>query len=186
MSDKPTAPLSRLRSGAARTPEGRPHTVAVVGPAEPPDERLVELARVVGRGLAAERVVVVSGGLGGVMEAACQGAKEAGGLTVGLLPGDDPSAANPWVDVAVPTGLGQARNVVLVRTAQALVAVGGSWGTMSEVAHARRAGVPVVGLGSWSVRDEQGREVPGQVRARDAAHAVELAVAAADAHQPDA
>jgi uncharacterized protein (TIGR00725 family) len=95
--------------------------------------------------------VLVCGGLGGVMEAACRGAKEAGATTLGILPGTDRAAANPFVDVAVPTGLGEARNALVVRAADALVAVGGGYGTLSEVALALKAGKRVVGLGTWDV-----------------------------------
>jgi uncharacterized protein (TIGR00725 family) len=94
---------------------------------------------------------VVCGGLGGVMEAACRGAKEAGGLTVGILPGTDRAAANAFVDVAIPSGLGEARNALVVRAADALIAVGGGYGTLSEIALALKAGKPVVGLDSWDI-----------------------------------
>lgn len=116
-----------------------------------------------GTDLAAERVgallaeagaVVVCGGLGGVMAAACRGARSAGGRTVGILPGGDPQDANPWVDVAVPTGMGEARNVLVVRAGRALIAVGGGFGTLSELAFARKLGVPVVGLGTWELPDD--------------------------------
>jgi uncharacterized protein (TIGR00725 family) len=108
-------------------------------------------AESVGRELAQRGVVVVCGGLGGAMEAACRGAKEAGGTTVGLLPGADRRQANPYVDVAVATGLGEARNALVARTADALVAVGAGYGTLSEIALALRAGKRVVGLGSWEI-----------------------------------
>jgi uncharacterized protein (TIGR00725 family) len=94
---------------------------------------------------------VVCGGLGGVMEAACRGAKQAGGHTVGILPGSDRAAANPFVDTAVPTGLGEARNALVVRAADALIAVGGGYGTLSEIAFALKAGKRVVGLDSWDI-----------------------------------
>ena len=94
------------------------------------------VAQAVGRELASRSAVVVCGGLGGVMEAACRGAKEAGGHTVGILPGSDRTAANPFVDTAVPTGLGEARNVLVVRAADALIAVGGGYGTLSEIGRA--------------------------------------------------
>jgi len=105
----------------------------------------------VGRQLAERGAVVVCGGLGGVMEAACRGAKEAGGLTVGILPGTDRAAANAFVDVAVPSGLGEARNALVVRAADAVVAVGGGYGTLSEIALALKAGKRVVGLDSWDI-----------------------------------
>jgi uncharacterized protein (TIGR00725 family) len=105
----------------------------------------------VGRELGARGAVLVCGGLGGVMEAACRGAKEAGGTTVGILPGTDRAAANPYVDVAIPSGLGEARNALVARTADALVAVGGGYGTLSEIALALKAGKRVVGIGSWEI-----------------------------------
>jgi uncharacterized protein (TIGR00725 family) len=108
-------------------------------------------AESVGRALAARGAVVVCGGLGGVMEAACRGAKEAGGTTLGLLPGSDRAHANPYVDVAVPTGMGEARNALVARTADALVAVGGGYGTLSEIALALKAGKRVVGLDTWAI-----------------------------------
>lgn len=122
--------------------------IGVVGPsrAAPGD---LEAAEEVGAELAGVGAVLVCGGLGGVMEAACRGAGAAGGLTVGLLPGEDRTAANSWVSVAIPTGLGEARNVLLVRAAQAIVAIGGGWGTLSEIALALRAGKAVVGLRTW-------------------------------------
>ena len=104
-----------------------------------------------GRELAARGAVLVCGGLGGVMEAACRGAKDAGGRTVGILPGTDRAAANPFVDTAIPTGLGEARNALVVRAADALIAVGGGYGTLSEIALALKAGKPVVGLDSWDI-----------------------------------
>ena len=106
-----------------------------------------ELAEAVGRGLAAAGAVVLCGGLGGVMEAAARGAKSvAASLTVGILPGDDPAAANRYIDVPIATGMGEMRNALIVRAAQAIVAIGGGWGTLSEIALARRIGRPVVGL----------------------------------------
>jgi uncharacterized protein (TIGR00725 family) len=102
--------------------------------------------------LVAERgAVVVCGGLGGVMEAACRGAKQAQGLTVGILPGLDRSAANPFVDVALPTGLGEARNALVIRAADAVIAIGGGYGTLSEIALALKAGKRVVGLETWDI-----------------------------------
>jgi uncharacterized protein (TIGR00725 family) len=105
----------------------------------------------VGAGLARAGAILVCGGLGGVMAAACRGAKSAGGTTLGILPGDDRAAANEWVDVAVASGLGEARNALVVRAADALVAVGGEFGTLSEIALALKAGKPVVGLGTWAL-----------------------------------
>jgi len=105
-----------------------------------------ELAADVGRLVAEHGAILVCGGLSGVMEAACRGAKQAGGLTVGILPGDDPRDANPFVDVPLATGMGEMRNALVVRVAAGVVAIGGGWGTLSEIALARRLGKPVVGL----------------------------------------
>ena len=104
--------------------------------------------------------VLVCGGLGGVMEAACRGAREQGGIAVGILPGLDRGAANPHVDVALPTGLGEARNALVVRAADALIAVGGGYGTLSEIALALKAGKPVVALGSWEIEGVEAAEGP--------------------------
>jgi uncharacterized protein (TIGR00725 family) len=101
--------------------------------------------------VAERRAVLVCGGLGGAMEAACRGAKQAGGATVGLLPGADRAEANPYVDVRLPTGLGEGRNLLVVRAADVVIAVGGGYGTLSEIALALRHGKPVVGIGSWEI-----------------------------------
>jgi uncharacterized protein (TIGR00725 family) len=122
--------------------------IAVVGSGEAvPDELAV--AEEAGAAVAEAGCGLVCGGLGGVMEAACRGARSRGGLTLGLLPGVDREAANGWVVVAVPTGLGEARNALVVRAADAVVAIGGGWGTLSEIALALKAGLPVVGIGTW-------------------------------------
>lgn len=119
--------------------------------------------------------VLVCGGLGGVMEAACRGARARGGETVGLLPGDDRSSANAFVGIAIPTGLGEGRNVLVVRAADALVAIGGGWGTLSEIALALRAGRPVMGLGTWEPK-HAGRPVEGIVAMDDPHLAVQEAM----------
>ena len=122
--------------------------IAIVGPGSAAVAEL-EAAEEAGAAVAEAGAGLVCGGLGGVMEAACRGARSRGGLTLGLLPGSDRDAANGWVVVAVPTGLGEARNALVVRAADAVVAIGGGWGTLSEIALALRAGVPVVGVGTW-------------------------------------
>jgi uncharacterized protein (TIGR00725 family) len=124
--------------------------VAVVGPGDASPDELAK-AEEVGAGLAAAGAVVVTGGLGGVMEAACRGARSRRGHTVGILPGEDRDAANGWVEIAIATGLGELRNGLIVRAADAVVAVGGGHGTLSEVALALKLGRPVVGLGTWEV-----------------------------------
>lgn len=128
----------------------------------------------VGRGLADHGYVVVTGGLGGVMEAACHGAREAGGTTVGLLPGADRSAANAYVDIALPTGMGEMRNALVVRCADVVIAVGGEHGTLSEIAFALKTGVPVIGVGTWDLSSDD-RPDPLH-RAADADTAVRLAL----------
>jgi uncharacterized protein (TIGR00725 family) len=124
--------------------------IAVIGAARASADE-VDAAAVIGRALAQAGAVLVCGGLGGVMEAACRGAKEAGGTTVGILPGTDRGAANDFVDVAIPTGLGEVRNAVVVGAADAVIAVGGEFGTLSEIALALKAGTPVVGLATWEL-----------------------------------
>jgi uncharacterized protein (TIGR00725 family) len=124
--------------------------IGVVGPGEASSQELW-LAEEVGAGLAGLGAVVVTGGLGGVMEAACRGARSRNGLTLGILPGDDREAANGWVEIALATGLGELRNGLIVRACDALVAIGGGHGTLSEVGFALKLGRPVVGLGTWAV-----------------------------------
>jgi uncharacterized protein (TIGR00725 family) len=133
--------------------------VAVAGPGEA-DAGELAAAEAVGREIARRGAKLVCGGLGGAMEAACRGAKEAGGLTLGILPGDDRSAANPFVDVAVPTGLGEARNALVVRAADVLVAVGAGYGVLSEIALALRAGKRVVALASWEIEGTEPADSP--------------------------
>jgi len=126
--------------------------VAVVGPGSGASVLELERAEEAGAAVAAAGAGLVCGGLGGVMEAACRGARSRGGLTLGLLPGLERDAANGWVLVAVPTGLGEARNALVVRSADAVVAIGGGWGTLAEIALALKAGVPVVGFDTWEPR----------------------------------
>jgi len=153
--------------------------IGVMGPAAC-DEQTAALARAVGKAVAARGAVLLTGGRTGVMEAASRGAREAGGLTVGILPGAGAaeSPPNPYVELALYTGLGEARNWVNVCASDALIAVGGGFGTLSEIALALKARKPVVLLGSW--RFEMEGVSPTVPRARDAAHAVELAFAALD------
>ena len=152
----------------------RDRTVAVVGPGRTDDESLLAIARAVGAGLAESGCTVITGGLGGVMAAASRGASEAGGLVVGLLPGDGADTANEWVDVAIPTGLGEVRNALVVRSARVVVAVGGSWGTLAEIALARRRGTPVIAIRGWTIAGPAaGHSV---VTAEGADEAVQLAL----------
>ena len=132
----------------------------------------------VGAALAAAGAVLLCGGLGGVMAAASRGAARAGGTVVGLLPGFARTDANPWVTIPLVTGMDQARNVILVRSADAVIAVGGRYGTLSEIALALKFGTPVIGLGSWRLRQPEGRPVPLE-RARTPEDAVARALRAA-------
>jgi uncharacterized protein (TIGR00725 family) len=150
--------------------------VAVVGAGHASAEE-ARAAERVGRGLAEAGAALVCGGLGGVMEAACRGAKSGGGTTVGILPGAERKAANAYVDVAIPTGLGEMRNALVVRAADALIAVGGEFGTLSEIALALKAGKPVVGLGTWQLARD-GAESLAIVRVASPEEAVERALGA--------
>ena len=124
--------------------------MAVVGPGEASSDQLAT-AEALGRLIARRGAVVVCGGLGGVMEAACRGARAEGGTTIGILPGLDRSTANPHVEVGIATGLGEARNALVVRAADVLIAVGGAYGTLSEIALALKTGKRVVGLETWNI-----------------------------------
>ncbi len=137
--------------------------ISVIGAGQAGPE-VLEQAREVGRLLARAGWGVVTGGLGGVMAAAMQGAASAGGLTLGILPGADPAAANPWCRVVIPSGLGQARNVLVVQSGQAAIAISGGAGTLSEIGHALKLGRTVAGLNSW--------RLPGLYQAADPADAV--------------
>ena len=142
-----------------------PPYVAIVGASEA-SEAEVAKAETVGRLLAAAGAIVVCGGRGGVMAAACRGAAEGGGIAVGILPGLDRGAANEWVTVALPTGLGELRNGLIIRAADAVVAIGGSYGTLSEIALALRAAVPVIGLGTWAIDGVREVSDPAEAVAR--------------------
>jgi uncharacterized protein (TIGR00725 family) len=150
-----------------------PPYIAVVGPGDA-DDALSGIAYEVGRRLAMAGAVVLCGGLGGVMAAAARGVAAGGGTSIGLLPGDDRSAAAPDLGFALATGLGELRNGLLVNATDGLVAVGGSWGTLNEVALAVRAGKPVVWLAGWSVSDAAGGAVTGVEQATSPQEAVDL------------
>jgi len=153
--------------------------VAAVGTSTATPEQATT-AEAVGRRLAERGAIVVCGGLGGVMEATARGARAAGGIVVGLLPGRDRTEANGYLTVALATGLGEMRNPLVVRSADAVIAIGGAYGTLSEVAFALRTGVPVVGLGTWDLDDVL--VAPGPDEAVELALALAAADAAGDAH----
>lgn len=136
------------------------------------------LAEEVGVEIARRGAVLVCGGLGGVMEAAARGAKRAGGLTIGILPGVSAQEANEFIDVPVVTGIGEARNALVVRSSDAVIAIAGSYGTLSEIALALKMGVPVVGMGTWQLRSPDGNEPPiicASSPQKAVAHALEAA-----------
>ncbi|MCH8025596.1 MAG: TIGR00725 family protein [Chloroflexi bacterium] len=154
--------------------------IAVIGGDSPPPEAL-PVAEAVGRELAQRGHTVICGGRGGVMEAACRGARQAGGHTIGILPGPDRREANPYVEFPIVTGLGFARNAIIVLSADALIAVDGSYGTLSEIAMALTHGKPVIGLATWQISDGAGIEDESIVRVAEPVEAVERAIAAAEA-----
>jgi uncharacterized protein (TIGR00725 family) len=155
--------------------------IAVIGnSACSPEE--ARLAENVSELLAQQSVTIICGGLGGVMEAVCRGAKSKGGLTVGILPGQDSGMANPWVDIPVVTGIGEARNVAVVKSAQAVIAIGGKYGTLSELAYALNSNIPVIGLNTWSL-SRNGREDDSIIRVQSAAEAVDKAICLARSGQ---
>jgi uncharacterized protein (TIGR00725 family) len=129
----------------------------------------------VGRLVAHAGAVIVCGGLGGVMEAACRGARQEGGTTIGILPGLDRSEGNPYLDYSVPTGVGHARNLAVVSSGDAVIAVGGEYGTLSEIGLARKAKRPVILLGSWDIR-RRGELPDGVIEASSPEEAVEMAL----------
>jgi uncharacterized protein (TIGR00725 family) len=146
---------------------------SVIGPSACPGD-LFELAREIGRRLAEAGFTIVTGGEGGAMEAASKGAGEAGGMAVGVLPGLDRSRANDYAEITIPTGIGHARNLAVVASGDVVVAVGGEWGTLSEIALAGVIGRPVVAVSGWRLDHATG--VPDGVHyAASAEEAVELA-----------
>ena len=153
-----------------------PVYIAVCGP-DPAPEEVAAQCESVGRAIADAGALLVCGGLGGAMEAAARGAAAAGGTVLGILPGADRDAANPFVTVAVPTGMGEMRNALIVRTADAVIAVGGEFGTLSEIALALKAGTPVVGIGTWELAKAGGRGTDDPiVRVETADEAVATAI----------
>jgi uncharacterized protein (TIGR00725 family) len=150
--------------------------VAVIGPSQP-SEQEAALAERVGQLLAERGAIPLSGGEEGVMEAACKGAQEAGGTVVGILGGSNTAEANAYLSASVVTGIGMARNTILVRSADAVISVGCSWGTLIEMGLAVKFGKPLVALHGWHIGDEHGAPVDGEVqRATTAEEAVSLAL----------
>ena len=137
---------------------------------------ILALAEEVGREIARNGVALVCGGMTGVMEAVCKGARKEGGLTIGIIPSDNKSDANPFVQIPIVTGMGMGRNVMLVKTADALIAVGGEYGTLSEIAHALNIGKKVIGLRTWKLERAHSRPIPNLVEVTSPKEAVRLAL----------
>lgn len=133
--------------------------IAIIG-AGAADDYLKGIAEACGSLIAKKGAVLITGGLGGVMEAACRGAKSAGGLTLGILPGDSKNSANPYIDIPVATGFGEGRNIIIVRSADGFIAIGGEYGTLSEIAFALKAGKPVIGINTWDIKGVIKAETP--------------------------
>ena len=157
--------------------------IAVIGGSSPTNPGHIRLAEEVGRELANRGVGLVCGGLSGIMEAACRGAKSAGGTTIGILPGRSSRDANSYVDIPIVTTMGFSRNVIVVHTGDAVIAIGGAFGTLSEIAHALGDGIPVVALNTWPLsRNGDGQPVDkAMIQASDPVDAVEKAITAAEA-----
>ncbi len=143
--------------------------IGVIGGSEVSPE-VVRLAEEVGREIARRKAALVCGGMGGVMEAACKGAIEEKGLTIGILPGENRKEANPFVQIPIATGIGYARNVAVVKSAQAIIAIDGSYGTLTEIGYALQSGIPVIGLNTWSlsIDDKAEKNIIPAKNAKDA------------------
>ncbi|MEQ4487832.1 MAG: TIGR00725 family protein [Dehalococcoides mccartyi] len=148
--------------------------IAVIGASKATPEE-TRLAEEVGKELALRQVTLVCGGMGGVMEAACLGAALNGGLTIGILPGNSREEANPYVQIPIISSIGFARNVMVVKSAQAVIAVGGAYGTLSEIAYALQSGLPVITLNSWSM-SQNGKADGAVIKAGNALEAVTMAL----------
>jgi len=148
--------------------------IAVIGGSQA-SQKECELAEQIGQAIAKAGAVLVCGGMGGIMEAACKGAYEEGGLTVGILPGDNRLQANKYVKIPIVTGIGSARNSIVAKTAHAVIAIGGSYGTLSEISFALLSGLPVIGLGSWNI-SRFGKEKSPIIEAKTASEAVATAL----------
>ena len=148
--------------------------IAVIGGSQCSKEE-AKLAEAVGCELARRGAILVCGGLGGVMEAACKGAQSEGGITIGILSGDSRQAANPYVQIPIVTGIGYARNVIVVKSAQAIIAIDGNYGTLSEISHALQNGIPVIGLNTWAL-SKNGQPDNSIILAQDPTEAVDKAL----------
>ena len=148
--------------------------IAVIGGSQCSKEE-AKIAEEVGRQLARQGAILVCGGLSGVMEAACKGASSEGGVTIGILPGESRQSANPYVQIPIVTGVGYARNITVVKSAQAVIAIDGNYGTLSEISHALQSGIPVIGLNTWSL-SRNNRQEDAIIPAQTPAEAVDKAL----------
>jgi uncharacterized protein (TIGR00725 family) len=148
--------------------------IAVIGGGQCSKEE-ARLAEEVGRELARRGAILICGGLGGVMEAACKGASSEGGTTIGILPGDDSQSANAYVQIPIVTNMGYARNIAVVKSARAVIAIGGNYGTLSEISHALQSGIPVIGLNTWSL-SRNSRQDKSVIPAQSPTEAVDKAL----------
>lgn len=124
--------------------------IGVIGSSDS-DPSEISLAQEVGKRLGEKGITIICGGLGGVMEAVSRGAKSTGGMTIGILPGISGKDANPYIDIAIPTGIGEARNLIIIRSSSSMIAIGGGYGTLSEIGFALKLDIPVVGLKTWRI-----------------------------------
>jgi uncharacterized protein (TIGR00725 family) len=154
--------------------------IAVIGGSQPSSKE-AKLAEAVGRELAKQGAILICGGLGGIMEAASKGASSEGGVTVGILPGNNRQEANPYVQIPIVTGMGYARNIAVVKSAQAVIAIGGNYGTLSEISHALQSGIPVIGLKTWAL-SKNGRQDNSIIVVNSPAEAVNKALELAINH----
>ena len=127
--------------------------IGIIGESQASDEEF-RVAEEVGVQIARRGGIIVCGGLGGVMEASCKGAKSANGLTIGIIPGSSRHDANPYIDIPIVTGMSHGRNIIVVHTSNAIIAIGGSHGTLSEIAFALKLGIPIIGIKTWDVSAE--------------------------------
>ena len=148
--------------------------IAVIGGSQCSKEE-AKIAEEVGRQLARQGAILVCGGLSGVMEAACKGASSEGGVTIGILPGESRQSANPYVQIPIVTGVGYARNITVVKSAQAVIAIDGNYGTLSEISHALQSGIPVIGLNTWAI-SRNSKQDDSIMPAQNAAEAVDKAL----------
>ena len=174
MTSKPMPPFVPLLMS-----DRRPMIIAVIGGGDPAP-RAIQLAEDVGSELARRGAIIVCGGMRGVMEAVCRGAKSAGGTTIGILPGNEPATANDYIDIPIMTGMGYARNAIVVKTGRAAIAIDGAYGTLSEIGHALGDGIPVIGLETWQL-PERSDLLMRVVHADSPVEAVDKAIAAAHA-----